>query len=188
MLAPVAHLSALPARLRALLEDARVWKAGCGVTGDTAKVLADLSVRVAPLFDVALVAPRLGDYPSPGLKGLCAAFGRQLAKAKSISMSNWAARPLKQRQKDYAAQDAFTRHWLVLQLHARHAEGEALRAWLARHGTAAPRALLPAAATPRKRRAEEAVEDAVPAGGAHKRVVTWVGSGGAATSKSPGRR
>jgi hypothetical protein len=59
VLAPVAHLAALPARLKALLEDGRVWKAGCGVTGDAAKVLADLKVRVAPLFDVSLVAPRL---------------------------------------------------------------------------------------------------------------------------------
>ena len=97
-------------------------------------------------------------YPSPGLKGLCAAFGTIIQKSKSVStqrhtthslihslwithttcliqhmistlshlrylyiyqvsMSNWAARPLTERQQVYASQDAYASLWTVLQLH-----------------------------------------------------------------------
>jgi ribonuclease D len=172
VLCPVAHLSTLPRRLRALMEDARVWKAGCGITGDAAKVFTDLGVRMAALYDTALVAPLLGEYPAPGLKGLCAAFGRAIHKQKNVSMSDWGQRPLKQRQQEYAAQDAFASHWLVVQLHAAHAEGEALHAWLGRYGRGGARsggaALAARAAAPaeaqgresqeRKRRAEAEAE------------------------------
>ena len=166
MLCPVAHLSVLPRRLRALMEDARVWKAGCGITGDAAKVFTDLGVRMAALYDTALVAPLLGEYPAPGLKGLCAAFGRAIHKQKNVSMSDWGARPLKQRQQEYAAQDAFASHWLVVQLHAAHAEGEALHAWLGRYGRGGARGGVPvpalaaraAAAAPAEAQGREAQE------------------------------
>ncbi len=116
------------------MESALIWKAGCGILGDAAKVLADLGVQMASLFDAALVAPQLGAYASPGLKGLCAAFGQALHKSKRVSMSDWAARPLRAMQSEYAAQDAFASLWVVTQLHAAHAGDEALAAWLSRHG------------------------------------------------------
>lgn len=170
VLCPVAHLSRLPARLRALLEDAAVWKCGCGITDDATLMLQDWGVRLASLFDMARVAGRLGDYASPGLKGLCAAFGQALQKSKSVQLSNWAARPLRPAQCSYAAQDAFASVWLVQQLHRAHADaGESLLSWVARHGVAG-------AAAPRI--VEEAVPRAAPTwrrpppwqqGGAHRK-------------------
>ena len=153
VLVPVAHLGGLPPRLRALLEDATVWKCGCGVTDDAALMLNDWGVQLASLFDMARVAPRLGDYANPGLKGLCAAFGRALHKSKSVQLSNWAQRPLRPAQSEYAAQDAYASIWLVEQLHRTHAAaGESLLSWVARHGTAgapAPRLEAAAEAKPR---------------------------------------
>jgi ribonuclease D len=142
----VAHLRALPRALRALMEDARVWKAGCGITGDAAKVHTDLGVRMTALYDTALVAPLLGEYPAPGLKGLCAAFGRAIHKSKNVSTSDWSKRPLAKSQQEYAAQDAFASHWLVLRLHAAHARDEALQPWLSRHGRGGARAVVAASA------------------------------------------
>lgn len=164
VLCPVAHLLHFPPRLRALLEDATVWKCGCGITDDAAMVLSDWGVRVASLFDMARVAPRLGDYSSPGLKGLCAAFGLALAKSKKVQLSNWAARPLGVQQQAYAAQDAYASIWIVQQLHAAHADaGVSLPSWVALHGVAG--AAGGAAAAGRF----EAVEDAVPA----RAAPTW---------------
>ena len=153
VLCPVAHLGGLPPRLRALLEDAGVWKCGCGVTDDAALMLSDWGVQLASLFDMARIAPRLGDYASPGLKGLCAAFGRALHKSKSVQLSNWAQRPLRAAQSAYAAQDAYASIWLVEQLHRAHAgAGESLHSWVARHGVAgapAPRVAAEAVEKPR---------------------------------------
>lgn len=155
MLFPVAHLRrGVPPRLCALLADGGVWKAGAGVGADAAKLLADCGAAVGPLFDIAAFARTLGAdvYPSPGLKGLCAAFGVALHKTKSVSLSDWAARPLRPTQKDYAAQDAFASYWLASQLHAQHGGGDDLATWLARHGSrgdapvGVPRALPPAGA------------------------------------------
>ena len=150
VLCPVAHLAQLPPRLRAMLEDAAVWKCGCGITDDAALMLSDWGVQLSSLFDMARIAPRLGEYANPGLKGLCAAFGQALQKSKNVQLSNWAARPLRPAQSAYAAQDAYASIWLVQQLHRAHAAaGESLLSWVARHGVAGPPAPRVEEAVPR---------------------------------------
>ena len=185
VLVPVAHLGGLPPRLRALLEDAAVWKCGCGVTDDAALMLSDWGVQLASLFDMARVAPRLGDYANPGLKGLCAAFGRALHKSKSVQLSNWAQRPLRPAQSEYAAQDAYASIWLVEQLHRTHAAaGESLLSWVARHGAAG-------APAPRLEAAAEAKPRAAPT---WRRPPPWLDAGehrkrkAASTAEDHGRR
>jgi hypothetical protein len=125
VLAPVAHLSCVPPALASLMEDATVWKVGCGIASDADKVSTDLGVRMASLFDAGVVAKRLGRHLAPGppgLKGLCGHFGVVLQTA-------------------YAAQDAFASHWLVTRLHASHADrDETLPDWLARHSRGGSRA------------------------------------------------
>jgi len=130
VLFPVAHLRACPPRLAALLNDGAVWKVGCGVRGDVERLLRDLGVTVRGIFDAAVAGQALG-YASPGLKGLCAAFGVALHKTKRVSLSNWEARPLQQRQQDYAAQDAFVSLQVVLWLHGKHGDGVQLLDWIA---------------------------------------------------------
>lgn len=130
VLFPVAHLQSCPPRLAALLANPAVWKVGCGVRGDVERLLRDLRVTVRGIFDAAVVGQALG-YASPGLKGLCAAFGVELHKTKRVSLSNWEARPLQQRQLDYATQDAFVSLKVVLWLHGKHGDGSRLLHWLA---------------------------------------------------------
>jgi ribonuclease D len=144
VLAPVAHLSCVPPALASLMEDATVWKVGCGIASDADKVSTDLGVRMASLFDAGVVAKRLGRHLAPGppgLKGLCGHFGVVLQKDKRITLSDWQARPLTALQAAYAAQDAFASHWLVTRLHASHANrDETLPDWLARHSRGGSRA------------------------------------------------
>ncbi len=138
ILAPVVHLSHVPPQLASLMADVAVWKVGCGIQSDAAKVAADLGVRMASLFDAGMAAQRLGWHRAPGpagLKGLCGTFGVVLQKHKSVTLSDWEARPLTAAQTAYAAQDAYASRWLAAQLHARHANsGESLPDWLANHG------------------------------------------------------
>ena len=48
------------------------------------------------VVDLSAVGRQL-QYPRPGLKGLCEAFGWQLVKPKSVTLSNW-ERPLSPHQ------------------------------------------------------------------------------------------
>jgi hypothetical protein len=130
LLAHVFHLPAFPARLGALVEDARVWKVGTGVGADLRRLQTDYSLRPASFVDLAVVAG-LYRYARVGLQGLAAEFGASVEKSKAIQLSNWETVPLRPAQVAYAAQDAALGLWLLRRLHAAHAPALPLSEWSA---------------------------------------------------------
>lgn len=130
VLVPLRHLRALPPALAQLLADPAVWKVGCGITGDAAKLHADFGLQcqsVVELEDMARALQREGlrwpartgglDGMTQGLKSLAAALGTTLEKPKYITMSDWEFQPLSERQVEYAATDAYAGLWIAQCLH-----------------------------------------------------------------------
>jgi hypothetical protein len=78
--------------------------------------------------DLAVVAG-LFRYSRVGLKGMAAAFGVEIAKTKSVQLSNWESVPLRPAQVAYAAQDAALGLWLLHRLHGAHARDVPLADW-----------------------------------------------------------
>lgn len=159
----LAHVR-LPPRAALLLSSSAVLKVGCGILEDARKLQSDLGVRVAGVCETSHVASRM-QYPRPGIKGLALAFGFEVSKSKSVTMSNWERRPLSCAQRTYAAQDAHLSLWVTTQLFATSVQRElpnrehhaSMDTWL-RHHAALPRpaardaALAAAAADPRQGR------------------------------------
>lgn len=130
-------LPLLPPSLQALLADQHSVFVGVGVGEDLSKLLFDYSVPVPPgggprWVDLAVVAT-LFLHEKPGLKGLSDAFDFPLVKSKSVQLSNWERRPLREAQVSYAAQDAQLSLWLLQALHVRHgaASEPSLERWAA---------------------------------------------------------
>jgi ribonuclease D len=98
--------------LTALLSDGGVVKAGVGVRDDI-KALAEMQpFEPGGFADLAEIA-KARDIPERGVRSLAARFlGGRLSKGAQTS--NWAARELTERQKRYAAADA----WVCLRLYA----------------------------------------------------------------------
>jgi len=91
--------------LAALLSDAGVVKAGVGVRDDIKALVEMRPFEPAGFADLAEFA-RARAIPERGLRSLTARFlGRRLSKGAQTS--NWAARELTERQKRYAAADAW---------------------------------------------------------------------------------
>eukprot|EP00310_Coccolithus_braarudii_P012774 CAMPEP_0183336290 /NCGR_PEP_ID=MMETSP0164_2-20130417/4303_1 /TAXON_ID=221442 /ORGANISM="Coccolithus pelagicus ssp braarudi, Strain PLY182g" /LENGTH=339 /DNA_ID=CAMNT_0025505775 /DNA_START=21 /DNA_END=1040 /DNA_ORIENTATION=+ len=143
VLAPVRHLRALPPALLELLVSPRIFKVGCGIKEDATKIARQYGIECASFCDVGGVAERLQQldgmtFPGVeanqrvgvGLKSLAAAFGQTIAKPKSVSKSNWEARPLSQKQQRYAAEDAYVGLWLASCLHAAQDTELSIGPWL----------------------------------------------------------
>jgi len=107
-----------PPALISLLSSERPLKAGVGVRDDL-KALQELHpFNPAGFLDLADLAKAKG-IPERGARSLAARFlGGRISKGAQTS--NWAARVLTERQKRYAATDA----WVCLRLHPLLAEGK----------------------------------------------------------------
>jgi len=99
----------LTARLRGLLEDAGVAKAGCNASGDAQKLFRDFGVVSAGVVDLDhLAQTRLEAGSRWSLAALCArVLSRTLPKPPALRLSAWDARRLSPQQEAYAALDAF---------------------------------------------------------------------------------
>ncbi|KAL9967992.1 hypothetical protein ACROYT_G026316 [Oculina patagonica] len=110
------HMSELPRSLVAILTDEKVLKIGSGIKQDASKLTRDRGVVCTGFIDTQEMAKSLplSATGKIGLKALAERFlGIELRKPKRIAMSNWENFPLKLRQIEYAALDA----WIGLKIY-----------------------------------------------------------------------
>ena len=104
------HMSELPRSLVAILRDEKVLKIGSGIRQDGSKLTRDRGLVCTGLVDTQEMAKSLGRFAPErvGLKALAERFlGIEFIKPNSITMSNWEIFPLKPKQIEYAALDAW---------------------------------------------------------------------------------
>ena len=106
------HMSELPKSLVSILRDENVLKVGVGIMEDALKLQRHRGLICKGMTDIQAMGMRfLGMPPSApklGLKTMAERFvGIELEKSKKVAMSNWENFPLKQRQIEYAALDAW---------------------------------------------------------------------------------
>ncbi|NWS70781.1 WRN helicase, partial [Crotophaga sulcirostris] len=105
----VSSMSGFPKGLKRLLEDETIKKVGVGIEGDQWKLMSDFEIRLKSFVELADVAnEKLKCKEIWSLNGLVKhLFGKQLLKDKSVRCSNWEEFPLNEKQKLYAATDAY---------------------------------------------------------------------------------
>lgn len=106
------HMRELPKSLVSILRDENVLKVGVGIMEDALKLQRHRGLICKGMTDIQAMGMRfLGMPPSApklGLKTMAERFaGIELEKSKKVAMSNWENFPLKQRQIEYAALDAW---------------------------------------------------------------------------------
>ncbi|KAI0666299.1 ribonuclease H-like domain-containing protein [Trametes maxima] len=111
LLIHVHHMPTFPEKLRELLADETVVKAGVGIQKDCKKLFMDHGVDTRNCVDLSLLARTVdnarwkGKYASPiGLSRLCEAYEELSLQKGRTQTSNW-EQPLDLRQQDYAAND-----------------------------------------------------------------------------------
>lgn len=91
-----------------LLHDARIAKVGFGLANDTSQLAHKFAIHPQNLVDLDRHFRLLGYRNAVGAKGAIAIlFKQRFVKSKSISTSNWAVAQLSERQRQYAANDAY---------------------------------------------------------------------------------
>jgi len=98
---------------RQVLAASTLVKVGFGLGQDQQQLLHRLGVRAMPLLDLDVVFRRQGHAHTIGIKTAVAlVFGQRFGKSKRTTTSNWAAPVLDERQRLYAANDA----WVALRV------------------------------------------------------------------------
>ncbi|RPD58379.1 ribonuclease H-like protein [Lentinus tigrinus ALCF2SS1-6] len=112
MLIHVALMTTFPEKLKALLGDPEVVKAGVGIQKDCKKLFMDHGVDTRNCVDLSLLARTVdnkrwkGKYANPiGLSRLCETYEDLTLYKGKVQISNW-ERPLDSRQQEYAANDS----------------------------------------------------------------------------------
>uniref|UniRef100_A0A8B9S6C6 DNA 3'-5' helicase n=1 Tax=Apteryx owenii TaxID=8824 RepID=A0A8B9S6C6_APTOW len=107
----ISSMSGFPKGLKRLLEDETIKKVGVGIEGDQWKLMSDFEIRLKSFVELAdLANEKLKCKEIWSLNGLVKhLFGKQLLKDKSVRCSNWEEFPLNEKQKVYAATDAYVR-------------------------------------------------------------------------------
>jgi ribonuclease D len=92
-----------------LMESTKVIKVGFGLKSDKSHLRRKLGIKPRAILDMDRVFRQQGYRKELGVKAAVAIiFKRKFPKSKSVTMSNWAARQLKDNQLLYAANDAYT--------------------------------------------------------------------------------
>lgn len=100
--------SGTQAAIAELLHDARIAKVGFGLGNDTSQLAHKFAIHPQNLVDLDRNFRQLGYRNAVGAKGAIAIlFGQRFAKSKATSTSNWSLPQLSERQKLYAANDAY---------------------------------------------------------------------------------
>ncbi|XP_062430356.1 bifunctional 3'-5' exonuclease/ATP-dependent helicase WRN isoform X2 [Rhea pennata] len=105
----ISSMSGFPKGLKRLLEDEAIKKVGVGIEGDQWKLMSDFEIKLKSFVELAdLANEKLKCKEIWSLNGLVKhLFGKQLLKDKSVRCSNWEEFPLNEKQKLYAATDAY---------------------------------------------------------------------------------
>uniref|UniRef100_A0A8C7EIA0 ATP-dependent DNA helicase n=1 Tax=Nothoprocta perdicaria TaxID=30464 RepID=A0A8C7EIA0_NOTPE len=107
----ISSMSGFPKGLQRLLEDETIKKVGVGIEGDQWKLMSDFEIKMKSLVELSdLANEKLKCKEIWSLNGLVKhLFGKQLLKDKSVRCSKWEEFPLNEKQKLYAATDAYVR-------------------------------------------------------------------------------
>ncbi|KGL75060.1 Werner syndrome ATP-dependent helicase, partial [Tinamus guttatus] len=105
----ISSMSGFPKGLQRLLEDETIKKVGVGIEGDQWKLMSDFEIKMKSLVELSdLANEKLKCKEIWSLNGLVKhLFGKQLLKDKSVRCSKWEEFPLNEKQKLYAATDAY---------------------------------------------------------------------------------
>ena len=91
-----------------LLKSNELTKIGFGLSGDLQQISNRFDIRPGAIVDLDRSFRQLGYRNAVGAKSAVAMlFNRKLAKSKSVTISNWSAKELSERQLIYAANDAY---------------------------------------------------------------------------------
>lgn len=94
--------------LAELLASEDVLKVGFGLGSDRSHIQNKLGVTMGALLDLNSVFSKNGYRGSTGVRaGVAIVLGRKFHKSKRVTTSNWAAAQLDDRQRLYAANDAY---------------------------------------------------------------------------------
>lgn len=108
----------LPRRLQEILEDSRVCKLGVGIVHDAWKLKHDWNIQMSNILDISLEFSMV--YPQSArlsLKHVTSVLtGYEMNKEKDITLSDWEAYPLSEKQLQYAALDAWVAQECMKQL------------------------------------------------------------------------
>ena len=95
-------------QLAELLASEDVLKVGFGLGSDRSHIQNKLGVTMGALLDLNSVFSKNGYRGSTGVRaGVAIVLGRKFHKSKRVTTSNWAAAQLDDRQRLYAANDAY---------------------------------------------------------------------------------
>ncbi|XP_061491627.1 bifunctional 3'-5' exonuclease/ATP-dependent helicase WRN isoform X2 [Rhineura floridana] len=105
----ISSMSSIPLGLKKLLKDNRIKKTGVGIEGDKWKLMRDFEIRLENLVDLAdLANEKLKCKEIWSLNNLVKhLFHKQLLKDKLVRCGDWEQFPLTEKQKLYAATDAY---------------------------------------------------------------------------------
>lgn len=104
----LSHVTESHASIIELLVAPELTKIGFDLKGDLTQIANRFEVRPSSIIDLGRAFKKLGFNHTVGATSAVAMlFNRRLAKSKSVTTSNWAARELSERQLVYAANDAF---------------------------------------------------------------------------------
>lgn len=107
---------ALPQGLREIFLDRSVTKLAVSFdSADRKKLQSSFGMGCEGLLDISTLAKGL-DIQGCGLKRLAQRYGLRIEKDRDISISNWAAATLSERQLQYARDDAFFTLWVCAPL------------------------------------------------------------------------
>ena len=102
------HLTESHPAIIALLKSTELTKIGFGLGGDLDQISNRFGLRPGAIVDLDRSFRLLGYQNAVGAKSAVAMlFNRKLSKSKSVTISNWEARELTERQLLYAANDAY---------------------------------------------------------------------------------
>ncbi len=102
------HVSESHSAIVELLKSTTLTKIGFGLGGDLTQISNRFGIRPGAIVDLDRSFRERGYRNAVGAKSAIAMlFNRKMTKSKSVTISNWAAKELSERQLIYAANDAY---------------------------------------------------------------------------------
>ncbi|CAO3678389.1 unnamed protein product [Umbelopsis vinacea] len=113
LLIQISRMAVFPQELKGLLQSRKILKAGVNIRGDALKLYRDFRILTNGLVELGTLARATNTKELEGYKGLslrllCAIFLEKSLPKGPTRISRWDAPTLSSKQKQYAADDAYT--------------------------------------------------------------------------------
>lgn len=123
----ISRMHVFPQELKCMLQDRKIIKTGVSIRGDALKLYRDFRILTNGLVDLGTLArstkaKELEDHAGLSLRLLCGIYlGKSLPKG-AVRLSRWDAPFLSNKQKQYAADDAYASYALYRAIDERRKE------------------------------------------------------------------